>query len=142
MIFGQTEGVQLALPDEMIKEITISPLASLQPSLLTDLKKRFGDRVQDSRLYWSLSSPKTVSVEDYMRDEEAPKTPEIIQLFEKWKRLKVQDQTKGWNDPKAPPIPREQFEISRQLAEVKRELTRAIDALNRSKSKLSKVQID
>jgi hypothetical protein len=142
VIFGQTEAIRLALPDEMVKEITISPLAPLQPSLLTGLKKRFGDRVSDSRLHWSLPVLKTVSVEDYMRDEETAKTAEIIELFKKSRHLKAQDQTKGWNDPKAPPIPREQFEVSRQLAEVKRELARAIEALNTSKSKLSKVQID
>jgi hypothetical protein len=142
VIFGQTEGVQLVLPDEIIKEITISPLASLQPSLLTGLKKRFGDRVQDSQLCWSVASPKTVSIQDYMCDQETAKTPEIIKLFKKWKHLKAQDQTKGWNDPEVPPIPREQFEISRQLVEVERELTRAIEALSGSKTKPSKVQID
>jgi hypothetical protein len=142
VIFGQMEGLRLALPDEMIKGITISPLAQLQPSLLADLTLRFRDRVQDSSLCWSLALPKAVSIEDYMRDEETPKTPEIVELFEKWKRLKTQDQTKGWNDPKAPPIPREQFEIVRQIAELKTELTRAIEALNRSKSNPSKIQID
>jgi hypothetical protein len=133
VIFGQTEGVRLALPDGMVKEITISPLASLAPSLLADLKKRFGDRVQDSRLSWSVTSPKTVSIEAYMHDEETLKTPKIIELFEKWKRLKTQDQTEGWTHPNAQPLTREQIEISRQIMEVQKQLTRGIEALRGQK---------
>jgi hypothetical protein len=132
VIFGHTKAVEMTLPDAMVQEITLSPLAPLERSLLAALKEQFGERVQDSRLHWSLEPPKTLSAEDYMLDAETRKTPEMIALFEKLKRLKSQDQTKGWVDPKGPPIPKEQRQVTKQILELERQLNQAIHTANKS----------
>src|ERR1022692_790862 len=68
VIFGQTDAVKMVLPTKMVKEITLSPLAALQPPLLAALREHFGARVQESRLSWSLTPLKTITAEDYMLD--------------------------------------------------------------------------
>lgn len=67
-----------------------------------------------------------MSIEDYMQNEETPKTPEIKKLYEEWRRLKDQDETKGRNDPNAPPMPKEQMQITARLLKVGKQLKRAI----------------
>lgn len=45
--------VVLPLEDQLIRWVTLSPLAQLNPGLVEGLEKRFGSRVQKSRLQWS-----------------------------------------------------------------------------------------
>jgi hypothetical protein len=51
-IFGPGRVI-LPLEDQLVKGITLSPLASLSPSLVEGLKERFGNRVQESKLRWN-----------------------------------------------------------------------------------------
>jgi hypothetical protein len=127
VIFGPAEAVKLPLPNGMVQEITLSLHARVEASLVTALKRQFGERVQESRLHWSFEAPKIVTIEDYMTDERTAKTPEMITWFEKLKSLKAQNQTRGWNDPKAPPIPKEQIQIGKQILEIEKRLKLAIE---------------
>jgi hypothetical protein len=133
VIFGQSKAVKMNIPNSMVQEITLSPCAFLDRSLLAALQKEFGDRVQESRLRWTLDPQKVLSFDEYMADEKQPKNSQVQKLFEEWKRLGSQSSsTKGWNDPKAPPIPKEQFRITKQIHEVEQKLRRAIEELKKS----------
>ena len=125
VIFGQLSPVELDLPDGIITGVTLPPsqLPSLQPAVIRSLEKRFGNMVRPSTLSWSSKPQNNSTIDDYLLDEKMPKTDEILQLAEKWKRL--QQQMTGWNDPKAPPIGNIS-ELMVQSKEVEEQLKRAI----------------
>lgn len=134
VIFGESNGVCLPLPVEMVKEITLPPaqLPQLDPNLVERLKSQFGGLVvQPSTLCWSAPPRKIATIEGYFADKDTVKTAKMMRLAEEWCGLKPQHQTLGWNDPKGPPMTKAQGEKVVQIQKLERQLWEEIRAANK-----------
>jgi hypothetical protein len=132
MVIAERGPVMVPLPEHLIHKVILSPFGQLLPKNLHLLRQKFAGRVVPSsiKLPYAASSlvhPKALS-QDYVLDKEILKNPEVIELLKELKHWKAQERTKGWNDPEAPPIPKEQREVTRRIKETERRLNQAISA--------------